>query len=273
MKNQPLVSIILPSYNGERYIKEAIESVLNQSFGNFELILINDGSIDKTADILEEYKNKDSRIKTIHQENIGLAKSLNKGIRLAKGKYIARMDDDDLWLKEKLEKQIDFIEKNPEIGLLGTGCYEVTDKGKIIGKKIFPEKNQELQKDLIQYNPFIHSSIMAKREVFDEVGLYDEKFRESEDYELWLRIAENYKIANLAEPLVTKRYCKKSLSPAKDKEQLYFVLEAKKTAVRRGQYPKWCYFYFLKSWIFMKIPFFLRKFIRKYLLSKKFYKI
>jgi len=114
---------------------------------------------------------------------------------------------------------------------------------------------------------------MIKKEVFDKVDLYDEKFRESEDYDLWLRIAENYKIANLTEPLVMKRYYKEGLSPAKDKEQLYFVLKAKKAAIHRGQYSKWCYFYLLKSWIFMKIPFSLRKIIRIYLLKKRFYKI
>ena len=271
MKNQPLVSVIIPTYNKSQYLREAIKSVLNQTYKNIEVIVVDDGSTDNTKEIVESFN--DSRIIYIFQENKGPAIARNTGIKKAQGEYIAFLDSDDLWLKEKLEKQVDFMEKNSEIGLLGTGCYEVTDKGKIIGKKIFPIKNKILQKDLIKYNSFIQSSVMIRKEVFDKVGLYDKSFRESEDYELWLRIAENYKIANLAEPLVTKRYCKKSLSPAKDKEQLYFVLEAKKAAIHRGQYSKWCYLCLLKSWIFMKIPFSWRKIIRIYLLKKRFYKI
>jgi len=271
MKNNPLVSVIIPTYNKSQYLREAIESVLNQTYKNIEVIVVDDGSTDNTGEIVKLFN--DSRIIYFWQGNKGPASARNTGIKKAQGKYIAFLDSDDLWLKEKLEKQIDFMGKNPEIGLLGTGCYEITDKGKVIGKKIFPGKNEILQRDLIKYNPFIQSSIITKREVFDKVGFYDKKFQESEDYELWLRIAGNYKIRNLEEPLMMKRYYKEGLSPAKDKKQLYFVLEAKKVVIHRGQYPKWCYIYLLKSWIFMKIPFSLRKIIRIYLLKKRFYKI
>lgn len=272
MKNQPLVSVIIPTYNKAQYLKKAVESVLNQTYKKIEVIVIDDGSTDNTAEIVKSFN--DPRIIYFWKENKGPAVARNTGIKKAKGKYIVFLDSDDLWLKEKLETQIDFMEKNSEIGLLGTGCYEMTDKGKVIGKKIFPTSNEILQKDLIKYNPFIQSSIMTRKEIFDKVGLwYDEKFRESEDYDLWLRIAGNYKIANLPEALTMKRYYKEGLSPAKDKEQLYFVLKAKKAAVHRGQYPKWCYLYLLKSWIFMKIPFSLRKIIRIHLLKKRFYKI
>lgn len=270
MNNEPKISVVIPTYNKSQYLKEAIESVLNQTYQNMEVIVVDDGSIDNTREAIKSFD--DPRVIYFFQENKGPAIARNTGIKKTNGKYVAFLDSDDLWLKEKLEKQVDFMEKNSEIGLLGTGCYEVTDKGRIIGKKIFPIKNKILQKDLIKYNPFIQSSVMIKKEVFDKVGLYDEKFRESEDYELWLRIAENCKIANLVEPLVMKRYYREGLSPTKDKEQLYFVLKAKKAAVHRGQYSRWCYFYILKSWIFMKIPFSLRKFIRIYLLKKKFYK-
>lgn len=271
MNNEPKISVVIPTYNKAQSLKKAIESVLNQTYQNLEVIVIDDGSTDETKEVVKSFK--DPRIIYFWKKNKGPASARNMGIKRAKGKYIAFLDSDDLWLKEKLEKQIDFMERNPETGLLGTGCYEVTDKGKAIGKKIFPRKNKVLQKDLIKYNPFIQSSIMTKREVFDKVGLYDEKFRESEDYELWLRLAEYYKIGNLPVPLVMKRYYQESLSSAKDKEQLFFVLKAKKKAILSGQYPKWCYFYLLKSWIFMKIPFSLRKIIRIHLLKKRFYKI
>jgi len=271
MNNQPKISVIIPTYNKAQYLKEAIESVLNQAYKEIEVIVIDDGSTDDTGEVIKSFD--DTRIIYFFQKNKGPAAARNSGLKKAKGRYVAFLDSDDLWLSGKLKRQMDFIEKNPEIELLGTGCYEITDKGKIIGKKIFPIKNKILQKDLIKYNPFIQSSIIIRREVFGKVGLYNQKFRESEDYDLWLRIAENHKIANLVEPLVMKRYYKEGLSPAKDKEQLYFVLEAKKAAIHRGQYSKWCYLYLLKSWIFMKMPFFLRKIIRIYLLKKRFYKI
>jgi len=276
--NTNLVSVVIPTYNKAQYLKEAIESVLNQTYKNIEIIVIDDGSTDESREVVNSFTpsilNTKYRILNpiiyFWQENKGAAMARNTGIKKAKGKYIAFLDSDDLWLREKLEKQVSFMEENPETGLLGTGCYEITNKGKIIGQKIFPIKNKDLQKDLIKYNPFIQSSVVVKREVFSKVGLYNKGFRESEDYELWLRIGQNYKIGNLPEPLVRKRYYKKGLSPTKDKKQLYFVLRAKKAAIRRGQYPKRYYLYVLKSWIFMKIPFFLRRIIRIYLLKKKF---
>ena len=271
MNSEPKISVVIPTYNKSQYLKEAIKGVLNQTYKEIEVIAVDDGSTDNTKEVVKSFN--DPRVIYFFQENKRPAAARNSGLRKTKGKYIAFLDSDDLWLKEKLKRQIDFMEKNSEIGLLGTACYEMTEKRKIVGKKIFPIKNKILQKDLIKYNPFIQSSVMIKKEVFDKVGLYDEKFRESEDYDLWLRIAESYKIANLAEPLVMKRYYREGLSPVKDKEQLYFVLEAKKAAVHRGQYSRWCYFYLLKSWIFMKIPFSLRKIIRIYLLKKRFYKI
>jgi len=272
MNKEPEISVVIPTYNESRYLKEAISSILNQTYKKIEVIVVDDGSTDDTREIVKSFD--DPRIIYIFQKNRGPSNARNVGIKRVNRKYIAFLDSDDLWLKEKLEKQVDFMEKNSEIGLLGTGCYEVNDKVKILGKKIFPVKNKILQKDLIKYNPFIQSSIMIKREVFDKISLwYDERFRESEDYELWLRVADNYKIANLREALTIKRYRKEELSPAKDKKQLYFVLEAKKAAIHRGQYSRWCYFYVLESWIFLKIPFFLRKFIRIHLLKKRFYKI
>ncbi|OQX17957.1 MAG: hypothetical protein BWK75_07040 [Candidatus Altiarchaeales archaeon A3] len=271
MKNNPVVSVVIPTYNKVRYLKEAIESVLNQTYLNRDVIVVDDGSTDNTAEIVKSFN--DPRIIYSWHENKGAAAARNTGIKNAHGKYVAFIDSDDLWLKEKLEKQVDFMEKNPDIGLLGTGSYEITDEGKIWSKKIFPTDNKILQKDLIKYNPFIQTSIMAKREVFDKAGLYDKTFQESEDYELWLRIAKYYKIANLPEPLVMKRYYGDCLSPAKDKKQLYFVLKAKKIAVDRGQYPKWCYIYLIRSWIFIKIPFSWRKIIRIYLLKKRFYNV
>jgi len=268
MNSEPKISVIIPTYNQSECLKEAIESVLNQTYKNIEIIVIDDGSTDNTLGVVGSFDNK---IVCIQQKNKGASSARNIGIKKANGEYLAFLDSDDMWIKNKLEKQIDFIKKNPEIGLLGTGCYQMINIGKVIHKKIFPNKNEILQKDLIKYNPFIQSSVMVKKDVFNHIDLYDEKFKESEDYDLWLRIAQKYKVANLEQALVTKRYYEKGLSKNKDNKQLYFALKAKKDAIKRGQYPKSCYFYILKSWIFMKMPFFVRKIIRKRLLNKKFY--
>ena len=269
MNDEPKVSIIIPTYNQSQYLEEAIESALNQTYKNIEIIIVDDGSTDNTPEVIKSFDNK---IIYIQQKNKGASSARNTGIKKANGEYIAFLDADDMWLKNKLENQIKFIQNNPEIGLLGTGCYQMIDMSKMIHKKIFPAKNEILQKDLIKYNPFIQSSVMIKKDVFNSIGLYDEKFKESEDYDLWLRIAQKYKVANLEQALVTKKYYAEGLSKDKDNKQLYFVLKAKNNAIKRGQYSKLYYFYILKSWIFMKMPFFMRRIIRKHLLKKKFYK-
>lgn len=269
MNNDPKISIVIPTYNQSEYLQEAVESVLNQTYKNIEIIIVDDGSTDNTLGVVRSFDN--NKIIYIQQKNKGASSARNTGIKKANGEYIAFLDSDDLWLKNKLRKQIDFIKENPEIGLLGTGCYQMINIGKMIHKKIFPFENKILQKDLIKYNPFIQSSVMIRKNVFDDIGLYDEKFKESEDYDLWLRIAQKYKIANLPEALITKRYYEKGLCLSKDSKQLYFVLKAKKNAISRGQYSKLYYSYILKSWIFMKMPFFMRKIIRKHLLNKRFY--
>ena len=269
MNSEPKVSIIIPTYNQSQYLEEAMESVLNQTYQNIEIIIVDDGSTDNTSEVVKSFDNK---IIYIPQKNKGASSARNAGIKKAQGQYVAFLDSDDMWIKNKLEKQIKFIQNNPEIGLLGTGCYQMVDINKMIYKKIFPAKNETLQKDLIKYNPFIQSSVIIKKDVFNHIDLYDEKFKESEDYDLWLRIAQKYKVANLEQALVTKRYYEKGLSKDKDNKQLYFALKAKKNAIKRGQYSKTYYLCILKSWIFMKMPFFTRKIIRKHLLNKKFYK-
>ncbi len=270
--DNPKISVIMAVYNGEKYLKEAVESILNQTFRDFEFLIVDDGSTDETLKILEEYGERDERIRVIrNSENIGLTKSLNKAIKLAKGKYIARMDADDVSLPERLEKQLAFMEKNPEVGLLGTACYEINSKGEIVGDKFHPSSDKELKKTLIKRNPFSHPSVMLRREVFDRVGLYQESIPLAQDHELWFRVVRDYKAANLLFPLVMRRYSPNAISVARENEQIFWAQQARKEAINRGQYSKWNYFWLFKIFLVSKIPVSWRKFIRKYLLKKKIY--
>ena len=198
---EPLVSFIIPVYNGEKYIREALESVLNQTYRNLEVIIINDGSKDSSLEVLQSYD--DSRIKLYSRENKGLAATLNEGIQLAKGEFIARQDQDDISSPERVEKQLDFLNRNPEVGMVGCWASIIDMEGEIVGKHNHPQNNEELQFYLLFNNPFVHSSVMFRKEVFRSVGLYstDPKRQPPEDYELFSRIARLWKVANLSEVL------------------------------------------------------------------------
>lgn len=226
------VSIIMSVYNGNRYLKNSIESVLQQSYSDFELLLIDDGSTDDSYSIMKFYADKDKRIKVFHKENSGLTKSLNYGIKKAVGKYIARIDCDDIWLPNKLEKQIFFMKQNPQIYLCGCAYEEINENGEKCGRQRLPfvEGYENIKKALLKFNPFFHSSIIIKKEALNIVGFYDETIRYAQDYELWVRICSRYEADNLNDILALRRYTKEMISSKYEKEQRKCALLAKKEA-------------------------------------------
>lgn len=195
------VSIIMPAYNVEEYLKESINSLIDQSFKNFELIVIDDASTDTTYDILSEYQ--DPRIR-IYQNttNQGVARSLNIGLNIAKGKYIARMDADDYCDKDRLLYQVIYLENNPSIGICGTWMRAFNDRNTRIIR--YPIDPTSVKTDLFIYCPIGHPTIMGRKEIFHEF-VYDEKFDKAEDYDLWERISEKYQITNIGIPLYNYR--------------------------------------------------------------------
>lgn len=196
----PEVSVIMSVYNSEATLEAAVDSILDQSFENFEFIIVDDCSSDKSADILKQYENEDKRVRVlINETNIGLTRSLNKAISASSGRYIARQDADDLSLPGRLEKQIAFLHDHPETAVLGTSKAILNDSGKVIGTKPLPERPDYNR--LLKSNCLAHGSVMIRREILEETGGYNEDFRMSQDYELWLRIAKTHRIANLPEPL------------------------------------------------------------------------
>lgn len=214
----PTVSVILPVYNGAQDVPAAVDSILGQSFADFELIVIDDASpSDNSAEVIrtlyEERRDPRMRIELLPQ-NRGLAGALNHGIGLARGKYIARQDQDDVSLPERLARQVGFYEEHPEYGLLGTRA-EIWIGDQPTGRlHAHPTQDGELKFALLFNNPFVHSSVMLPRGVFDAVGLYstDRSRQPPEDYELWSRIARRFPIANLAEALLIYREVPKSMS-------------------------------------------------------------
>lgn len=212
MNNNILISVVMPVYNAEKYLDEAIQSILTQTYNNFEFIIINDGSTDKSLEIIEKYKNQDKRIILISRENRGLIYSLNEGIEKANGTYIARMDGDDISLPKRFEEQIIFMEENSEIGVCGS-WIEVF--GKEINSTIWkiPTNNDELRVRLLFSVAFGHPTVMMRKEIIDNYKLrYNELYKDAEDYKFWIDFSKYTKFGNIPKILLRYRYVETSVS-------------------------------------------------------------
>ncbi len=198
---EKVVTIILPIFNGASRIGNAIESVIAQSYKNWELLIIDDGSTDTTGAVVEQYIKKDSRISYIKNEhNLGIQKTLNRGVYAACGHYIARIDDDDIWIDtRKLELQVNFLNTNPNYVLVGTGVVAVDEQGNEVFKHHNPTTDKEIRKTILAKNCFLHSTVLFHKEAVLTVGGYDESHetRHVEDYDLWLKLGTVGKFANL----------------------------------------------------------------------------
>jgi len=212
---KPKITVLMPVYNCEKYLREAIESILNQTFPDFELLIINDGSADKSVEIIESYN--DPRIRLIHNEqNQGLIATLNKGLDLCTGEYIARMDADDISLPTRLEKQVKFLESNPDIAICGALIKTFGNVNSSIFR--YPEDHESIKSTLIFKNSIAHPSIMMKKSAIK--GLYfDPSFKHAEDYELWIRASKYLKLFNIQEVLLLYRMHTEQVSQHHQEEQ------------------------------------------------------
>jgi glycosyltransferase involved in cell wall biosynthesis len=191
----PVVSVIMAVHNGERYLNQAISSILNQTFTDYEFIIINDGSTDNTLEMLREFN--DDRIIIIDQKNIGLTKSLNKCIRISRGKYIARMDDSDICPPERLLKEYEYLENNPEYALVGTSSNIIDTNGHKVSEVIPALTHSAILKNLHRRNQFSHGSILIRKKILERIGGYRELFWYCQDYDMYLRMINNHLLANL----------------------------------------------------------------------------
>jgi len=257
----PKVSVIMSVYNGEKYLKEAIESILNQTFRDFEFIIVDDGSTDKTPEILNEYAKKDKRIKIItNPKNIGLTKSLNKALKIAKGEYIARMDADDISLPERLKKQVNFLTNYPNFGLVGCNVIVIDEKGNFVKNVTLPES---LNSALRKRNRLVHGSVMFRKSLVKKIGGYNEKIFYAQDYEMFLRFSKISEIGRINEFLYKLRVHKSSLSYKKFFKQMYYVALAKtKVLFKKDKYSLRFFYELLYSFVFiykLGLPMLLRR--------------
>jgi len=251
------ISIVVSIYNADKTISSMIESVLNQTYKDFELILINDGSKDKSLEIINQYVQKDNRIILIDKNNSGLTKSLNIGLEKATGKYIARIDADDIWFPDKLAKQVAFLEDNNEYAMIGTAYNEIDDDGKIIHDKqrtVLLSSCDDILNNIEKLNPFLHSSVLFRKEVLKTVGFYNETFKYTQDYEYWVRIINKYKVANLTEILASRRYSENMISISKEKEQRMYAIKSKLLAIKTLNKPVSSYKYLINDILVYILP-------------------
>ena len=229
-EKSPAVSVVLPAFNAEKFVGEAIKSILAQTFTDFELIVIDDGSTDGTLEILRSFD--DERVRVIsNPENLGIVKTCNIGIAESRGDYIARQDADDISLSTRLEKQVAYLETHPEVALLGTARKTMQRNGEVKAHKL--RLQNPTFEDLLKRNCFVHGSVVIRKAVVEAAGDYDELFRFAGDYELWLRIAKQYATANLPEPLYILRRHSRRITWESTSQQMLYRLLAREMALGR----------------------------------------
>ena len=233
--DDPLVSVVMITCNVERFLAEAIESVLSQSFRDFEFIIVDYGSTDKSKDIAASFAAKDSRVRLSEIPQCSYIEAKIASCSLPKGRYIAIQDADDVSLPERLKAEVDFMEKHPQIGLLGAAVQWIDSQGKFLTTaEDYPTEDQEIRSLLKERNPFWHPTVLIRREAFVRAGGYRVAFTQSDDYDLWLRISEYYQCANLKQVVLKYRIHPQQLSLRKRREQILCVLAAQASASLRA---------------------------------------
>jgi glycosyltransferase involved in cell wall biosynthesis len=229
-----LVSVVMAVYNDARSVRAAVRSILEQTFSDFEFVIVDDGSTDGTGAILDELARADGRIKLLRNaQNLGQTLALNRGIEAASGCYIARMDADDLSLAERLARQVAFLEVHSEVGLLGTRALIVNRHGRPLHVLDYPTDDESIRARMMARSSFCHGAVMMRRAALEAVGPYRPAFRLAQDMDLWLRIAERFRVANLPDVLYHLRLTHKSANVRRNSEQTAYVELARQLAGER----------------------------------------
>lgn len=226
-KTTPLVSVLMPVYNGEKYIEASIKSVLDQSFTDFELLVLNDGSTDASESVVQSFK--DERIRLINNEkNIKLIATLNRGLKEARGKWIARQDCDDMSLPHRLERQLAYLESHPKTRLLGTKVRIVDNSGNTISETKRPGTHYQNKWSLLFATTFMHSSVMFCAKTVRDLGGYATTYLHAEDFELWSRLVNSHEVSQMDETLVCLRKHEESIGAQHNTDQQYRNIDISK---------------------------------------------
>lgn len=234
MTMSPLVSVVMPVYNAEVFVEDAIRSVLRQSYGNFELIIIDDRSTDRTYEILKGFQAVDPRIRlTRLPSNRGIISALNQGLKAAQGKYIARMDADDISLPQRFSKQVAYLEAHPEIGILGCGVQNIDHTGKLSFIPTLLSDPLQVRWYVFFGSPFYHPTVMIRKSLLDQFSLaYDPAHQHGEDYGLWARLLSHSQGDNLPEVLLYYRIHPESLTVKYYREQRQMAARISSAAIQ-----------------------------------------
>jgi hypothetical protein len=233
LTEKPAVTVLLPAHNAERFVAQSVESVLGQTFRDFELLAMDDGSTDATGSILDSFARRDSRVTVFHEPKQGLIATLNRGLRLARGKFLARQDADDESLPDRFRCQIEFLEAHPAVGVVGTAITVINTQGHPVRSHAYPLSNAEIKEWLKSGSAFAHPAVMMRAEALGGIGEYRKAFEHGEDYDLWLRLAEHWEMANLAEPLLRYRQHESQVSMNHVRKQMLSTLAARRCAELR----------------------------------------
>jgi glycosyltransferase involved in cell wall biosynthesis len=238
--NTVRISIVIPIYNAERYVKDAIDSVLAIDRCDFELILVDDCSTDTSSDLISEYLN-DPRVSIVRNNvNERISKTLNRGVILSKGHYVARMDSDDISDPLRVHRISDFLDLNPDVGVCGCSVKLINNDGDIIGYRSYPVSDYEIRRLMFKFNPFCHPAVVFRKEALLSAGLYNSDLNDAEDYDLYFRVGRFYKFHNLSDTLFSYRLNENSISHRKSRSQEFKTLYVRlKAVVEYGYKPNW----------------------------------
>ncbi len=239
-------------FDGAPWVGAAVASLLAQTLAELELIVIDDGSTDATPEVLAALH--DPRLRVERRARRGLTRSLARALELAQAPLVARLDADDVALPERLARQRQFLDANPEVGLLGTAAREVDLAGQEVAIVRPPVDDAAIRRALIRGNPFVHSSVMMRRSALDRVGGYDESVSVAQDYDLWMRLAGVTRLANLPEALVIRRLAPGRVSAVRDDDRLRTEARVRWRAVRSRAYPWWCVLFALRPLVALALP-------------------
>lgn len=218
------ITVLLPVYNGARTLSQAVDSVLRQDYEDFELLVIDDASTDGSSDLVRGYAGRDPRVTAlVHERNVGLARTLNEGLERARYDFVARLDQDDEALPNRLREQMSFLEANPGVAVAGSWVLHMGARPEHDRLVRLPTEPDEIAATLPHENCLYHPSVMLRRLEVLESGGYRGEFRNAEDYDLWLRLARVHELANIARPLIRYRFSVDGMTLGRKWEQLYYV--------------------------------------------------